>query len=165
VLELARRTGPTADFILAGEGPLWKRIRRQASEIGANVRVLGWTDRIAPLVHRCTLAAFPSVYREGFPRFLLEAQAAGKPVVAYDVRGSRDAVDNGQTGLLVPPADVDAFCRAAQRVLADEDLRRRLGEAGQRRVREKFSLTASVGAQLSALAVVLAKKGIHAPWS
>lgn len=95
-------------------------------------------------MHRCTLAVFPSVYREGLPRFLLEAQAAGKPVVAYDVRGSRDAIENGRTGLLVPPADVDAFCQAAQRLLADEDLRRRLGEAGRRWVRGKFSLIASV---------------------
>ncbi len=165
VLELARRTGPTADFILAGEGPLWKRIRRQAAQVGRNVRVLGWTECIGPLMHRCTLAVFPSVYREGLPRFLLEAQAAGKPVVAYDVRGSRDAIDSGRTGLLVPPADVDAFCQASQRLLADEDLRRRLGQAGRRWVRGRFSLTASVKAQLSALAVVLAEKGIHAPWS
>jgi len=49
--------------------------------------------------------------------------------------------------------------------LADEDLRRRLGQAGRRWVRGRFSLTASVKAQLSALAVVLAEKGIHAPWS
>ena len=164
ILELARRTGGEVDFILAGEGPLWRRIRRRARSVGAHVRVLGWTERALQLVQRCTLVVFPSVFREGLPRLLLEAQAAGKPVVAYDVRGSSDAIDHERTGLLVRPGDVEAFCGAAAQLLANEELRGRMGSAGRQRVREEFSLQASIAAQLRALAEVLKSKGIDCPW-
>ena len=107
---------------------------------------------------------FPSVFREGLPRLLLEAQAAGKPVVAYDVRGSCDAIDDQRTGLLVRAGDVGGFCNAALRLLGDEYMRRRMGAAGQQRVRKEFSLEASIAAQLRALAEVLKSKGIACPW-
>ena len=164
ILELARRTGGEVDFILAGEGPLWRRIKRRAASVGAHVRVLGWTEQAVQLVQRCTLVAFPSVFHEGLPRLLLEAQAAGKPVVAYDVRGSCDAIDDQRTGLLVRAGDVRGFCDAALRLLGDQDMRRRMGAAGRQRTREEFSLEASIAAQLRALAEVLKSKGIACPW-
>jgi glycosyltransferase involved in cell wall biosynthesis len=163
VLELARRHGE-ADFILAGEGRLWGRIHRRGRVL-PNVRVLGWRDDIHTLVHRCDVAVFPSVFREGLPRFLLEAQAAGKPVIAYDVRGSRDAVDDGGTGLLVRPGDVAALDAALSRVLGDAEAARRMGQAGRRRMAERFSLGQATAAHLSALAAVLARKGLSAPWA
>jgi len=163
VLELARRH-VEADFILAGEGRLWARIHRR-SRVLPNVRVLGWRDDIHTLVHRSDVAVFPSVFREGLPRFLLEAQGAGKPVIAYDVRGSRDAVDDGRSGLLVRPGDVEALDTALSRVLDDPEYARRLGQAGRRRAAERFSIDRATGAQLSALSAVLARKGLLAPWS
>jgi glycosyltransferase involved in cell wall biosynthesis len=162
VLELARRH-VEADFILAGEGRLWQRIYRRGLAL-PNVRVLGWRDDIHALVHRSNLAVFPSVFREGLPRFLLEAQAAGKPVIAYDVRGSRDAVDDGGSGLLIRPGDVEALNAAVSAVLDDPEYARRLGQAGRRRAAERFSLDRATGAQLSALSAVLARKGLSAPW-
>jgi glycosyltransferase involved in cell wall biosynthesis len=162
ILELARRH-VGADFILAGEGRLWNRIQR-AGQTQPNVRVLGWTEDIHLLVHRCDAAVFPSVFREGLPRFLLEAQAAGKPVIAYDVRGSRDAVEDGCTGLLACPGDVNALDGALSAVLDDPAYAGRLGQAGQQRVAERFSLDEAVQTQLLALSAVLARKGLSAPW-
>lgn len=165
LLEVARRLGSRADVVLAGEGPLFGSLQLAAAHVGPTVRVKAFTPFARELVHRCAIAVFPSVYPEGLPRFLLEAQAAGKPVVAYDVRGSRDAVDDGATGILVPPGDVNAFYRAVEDLLKDPALRRNLGEAGRRRVREQFSLQRAVDAQLRALAEVLRRVGVPCPWA
>jgi glycosyltransferase involved in cell wall biosynthesis len=166
MLTLARRLGPdAADFVLAGEGPLWAQTRQQAAEVGPHVKVIGFTDLAPQLVQRCDVGLFPSVYIEGLPRFLLELAAAGKPAVAYDVRGSRDAIDDGRTGLLVAPGDVEAFVSAVRRVLADGELKRSMSQAGPAWVGERFSLERSIQCQLSALAEVLAARGLEAPWS
>lgn len=155
ILTLAERLGDSVDIVMAGEGPLWPEIRRQAERLGPHVHVRGWTDRCTDLLRRCDVAVFPSVYREGLPRFLLEAAAAGKPAVAYDVRGSRDVIEHGETGLLVGPGDVEAFCEVVQRLLADAALRRRLGEAARQRAAAEFSLSAAVAAQTTAVREVL----------
>ena len=139
VLEVARRVGDRADFVLAGYGPLWERTRRRARRIGPHVHVVKFVHQVRALMRRCTLLVMPSVFREGMPRVLLEAQLVGKVPIAYDVRGSSDAIDSGRTGLLVPPRDVDAFGEAVQQLLDDEQLRQRMGQAGRQRVREQFS--------------------------
>lgn len=163
VLEVARRLGDRADYLLAGEGPLWETIRRQAEGIGPFVHVAEFTHMSRQLLHRCTVLALPSVFREGLPRVLLEAQAAGKPAVAYDVRGSQDVIESGRTGLLVPPGDVDAFCDAVEQILADQQVAHKMGQAGFMRVQKQFSLAASVREQLSALSAVLNVKNLQSP--
>ena len=75
---------------------------------------------------------------EGFPVSVLEAMAAGLPVVATDVGGVAEAVEDGETGLLVPATDAEALARALERLLADGELRRRLGAAGRARALSLF---------------------------
>ena len=77
--------------------------------------------------------------RDGLPNVLMEAQAFGVPVLSTDVSGIPELVIDGETGLLVPQRDPQALAAALRRLLGDEALRRRLGEAGAARVREKFS--------------------------
>jgi glycosyltransferase involved in cell wall biosynthesis len=79
---------------------------------------------------------------EGLPLTVLEAMAHGRPVVATAVGGTPEAVVDGETGLLVPSRDVDALAAVLDRLLSDATLRRRLGDAGRRRVRERFDATA-----------------------
>jgi len=165
VLECARRVGPKAVFLLAGEGPLWQAVRDEAQRIGPHVRVRGWTDDSVELMKRCDVAVFPSVYCEGLPRFLLEAQAAGKAAVAYDVRGSADAIDDGKTGRLIPRGDVDAFCSAVEDLLADPSARAAMGQGGRERVARLFTIEASVLAQLDAAAGAMGACGIQCPWT
>jgi type III pantothenate kinase len=86
----------------------------------------------------------------------LEAMAAGKPVVASAVGGLLDLVADGETGLLVPPRDVTALRSALERLLADGELRRRMGEAGRERVRESFSWPAVTDATIEAYEHALA---------
>jgi len=80
---------------------------------------------------------------EGLPLVVLEAMAAGKPVVAAAVGGVPELVVDGETGLLVPAGDLDALQRALTDLLADPERARRLGEAGRARVRASFSATAA----------------------
>jgi glycosyltransferase involved in cell wall biosynthesis len=155
MLELARRLGAKADVVLAGEGPMWDQIKQTAATIGPHVHVLGFTTQTTALLARCSVLVLPSVFREGLPRVLLEAQLAGKPCVAYNVRGSRDVVVDGETGFLIRPTDVMALTAAVERLIDDGELACRLGAAASGRVRREFSLETSLAKTLEAVSGVL----------
>jgi len=94
-------------------------------------------------------------YREGLPRALVEAAAAGRPIVATDVVGCREVVRNGKEGLLVPLGDIEAAARALVKLAGDAGLRERMGRAANTRFHEAFTADAVarvVGALYRALA-------------
>ena len=132
---------------VAGDGPLRDRVP------GA----LGFVQHteLPPLYERAAVVAVPS-HREGFGVACAEAMAHARPVVASAVGGLLDLVVDGETGVLVPPRDVPALRGALERLLADPDLRRRLGEAGRARVQERFSWPAVTDATLAAYEDALA---------
>ena len=101
------------------------------------IKFAGFREDIPDLLAIMDLFVLPS-HREGMPRTILEAMAAGKPVVATNIRGCREEVVHGATGLLVPVGDSDALADAILRVLSDEELASRMGEAGRKRVEEEF---------------------------
>jgi glycosyltransferase involved in cell wall biosynthesis len=84
------------------------------------------------------IAVLASFY-EGLGRVLLEAMVLGKPVIATRVGGIVDVVDDGKTGILVPPNDSEALAQALIKLLLDGELRRRMGEAGRAKIDAKFS--------------------------
>ena len=102
------------------------------------VRFLGKRDDVREVLALTDVYALPS-HREGTPRTVLEAMAMGKPVVATDVPGCRQTVEDGVTGLLVPKEDPAALAAALERLVRDAELRRRMGEAGRLRAERKFS--------------------------
>ena len=128
-------------LVIAGDGPLRGRVP------GA----LGFVphDELLGLYKRAAVVACPS-RREGFGVVCAEAMAHGRPVVAAAVGGLRDLVVDGETGLLVPPGDVPALRAALERLLADPQLRRRLGTAARERAREAFSWDRAVSLTLHA---------------
>ena len=77
-------------------------------------------------------------YREGFPRSAMEAAASGLPVVATDIRGCRQAVEDGRSGFLVPLHDVDALTQRIMRLADDGDLRTSMGANGRRKAEAEF---------------------------
>ena len=89
------------------------------------------------------IVALPS-FSEGLGIVLLEAGAAGKPVVASDIRGIDEVVIDGETGILVPPQDPKALATAILQLLEDAQMRNRLGAAARRSVKDRFSLSESV---------------------
>ena len=140
---------PDARLVLVGAdlergGGFRRALERRARELGVAERVVftGHRDDAARLLAAADVVALPS-WTEGLPLVVLEAMAQKRAVVATPVGGTPEVVEDGETGLLVPPRDPDALAAALRRVLADEDLRRRLGEAGHQRVRERFSAEAA----------------------
>ena len=147
VLLDALRTVP-GDWSLdvVGGGPL--RAELEARAAGLPVRFLGQAtkDDLARAYAGCDLLVAPSVPaasgdQDGLPVALLEAMAAGCPVVASRIAGIDEAVVDGETGLLVPPGDAAALAAALTRLLGDRQLRDRLGAAASARA-EEYSMTA-----------------------
>jgi len=138
---LGRLHGVEYDALIVGDGPDRPELATLLEQLGLGdrVRLCGERDDIPELLASadCFVLASRS---EGLPMSILEAMAAGLPVVASDVGGVAELVDDGVTGLLVAPRDADRLAEALRRVLADVDLRRRLGAAGRRRVEERFGL-------------------------
>jgi glycosyltransferase involved in cell wall biosynthesis len=95
-------------------------------------------------------------YREGFPRSAMEAAASGLPVIATDIRGCRQAVTDGQSGLLVPPHDPARLAKAIEELVVDPELRQRMGAAGRRKAEAEFDDRAVVSKTIDAYERVLA---------
>ena len=136
---------PHARFVLAGDGPERGNLEAQARELelGDRVRFLGYRDDIPDLLASCDIFVLPSLF-EGLPLSVLEAMAAGRPVVSSAIGGTDEAVVQEETGLLVPPGDAGALARALLRVLSDASLATKWGDAGRSRVREHFSAATMV---------------------
>ncbi len=134
-----RQRWPQVRFVWVGEGPYRRRVLRAARALGVEEAfLLLGTRRDIPVVLRALdLFVLPSRW-EAFPLTVLEAMAAGLPVVATAVGGVGEAVLAGETGLLVPPARPDALAQAIGRLVADPDLRRHLGHQGRLRVAWHF---------------------------
>ena len=145
---LPRLARTDAVAVLAGRdleagGAFAQELEALAAERGVRDRVVlaGYRADVRALLAAADVFVLPS-WIEGLPLTVLEAMAAGKPVVATGVGGTPEAVVDGETGLLVPPGDVGALAETLDAVLADAALAQRLGEAGRRRVEERFTAAA-----------------------
>ncbi len=118
--------------------------------LGARLILTGLRDDIAEVLDAIDIFTLPS-HREGMPRTIIEAMLMGKPVVATNIRGSREEVVDGQTGLLTPVRDAGALARALMQLSADAALRQRLGAAGRARALQLYDETRVVARQIDAL--------------
>ena len=130
---------PSVRFAVVGDGPLgaWMARRAQALGIADHIAFLGWRQDVADLMWSFDLFVLPSL-RESFGLVLLEAMASRCPLVASRVDGIPEVVQDGETGLLVPPADPVALAQAVLRLLQDPPLAARLAQAGRERVERCF---------------------------
>jgi glycosyltransferase involved in cell wall biosynthesis len=128
-------------------------IFRAARETGLaeSIRFLSFQKWVERILAASDLFILPS-HREGMPRSLLEAMAMGLPVVATNIRGSREAVIEGRTGRLVEVGDVRGLADAITRLLADPGLRARYGDAAEAVAKERFDERLIVQRQLDAIA-------------
>jgi glycosyltransferase involved in cell wall biosynthesis len=127
-------------LIVAGGGQLRPALERLAESLAItpHVRFLGWTDRLRELYADIDICALSSL-NEGTPVAIIEALAAGKPVVATSVGGVPDLMIDGVHGRLVPPKAVDQLAAALVELAADPDLRRQMGAAGRRHVAATYT--------------------------
>ena len=136
-------------LLLLGHGPLKASVEAMSRELGLADRVEireGVTD-VAPALAEADLFVLSSTW-EGFPRSILEAMRAGLPVVATDVGGIREAVEEAVTGRLVPRRDVPALRDALASLVADGEARVRMGRAGRERYEQRFTFDAMYDAWL-----------------
>lgn len=131
---------PTARLLLVGSGEQEPALRAQVArlELTGSVIFAGMRSDVPDVLRGSDLVVLPSIYGENLPTVLMEAGGCGRPVVASDVGGISDIVADGETGLLVPPGDSPGIAAAILTLLADPDLRDRMGEAGRHRMERLF---------------------------
>jgi glycosyltransferase involved in cell wall biosynthesis len=128
---------PGAHFVVVGDGPLRAEVesRVAAAGLAGRFHLTGLRRDVPDLLHSFDVFALTSLW-EGLPRVLIQAMAAGLPVVATAVDGSAEAVEDGVNGLLTPPGDPQALAAALLRLLGDPALAVQMGAAGQERAGE-----------------------------
>lgn len=149
---------PAARLWIAGDGPhlaaLQQRITRR--DLQGRVVLAGSFDTVDELLAAADLFVLPSL-EEGMSLALLEAMAAGLPIVATDIPGNRAVVDNDRQALLVPPGSPVALAAAVTRLLGDAPLASRLATAARERVAERFTLDQTVSRHLELFARLAAR--------
>ena len=146
LIEAVARMRPQLRDLLvlcAGEGPMRPVLEQQISFHGLRdtVLLLGHRRDVPALLARSRVACAPS-HEEGLSSAIIEAMAAGLPVVGSEVGGTPDLVHEGETGLLVPPRDPQALAERLLALLRDPERGRMLGAAGRKRVEAEFALPA-----------------------
>ena len=146
-LEMAQQVAgshPSAEFVVVGEDILGHGAYRCAMEqyarelgIEKRVRFLGFREDASDWIAASDIVVLPTL-EEGLPVSLIEAHACGKPVVATDVDGIPEIVEDGVTGILIPVRDTPALAKAVLTLLSDEELRRRMGVAARGRAERLF---------------------------
>jgi len=132
---------PGAAFVFVGDGIQRPEIEHRMRELGLgeNVVMLGSRSDARTIMGFSDMVVLAS-HEEGFPNVILEAMAVGKPVVATRVGGVPEAVEDGYTGLLVPPHDPESLAAAILRLLSNRDVAIEMGRRGLERVREHFTI-------------------------
>ena len=144
-----RARGIDADLTIVGGGPARQDLEETAATYGVadqvHFRDMQSHSEARKAIGRSSLVLIPSRMLEGLPLVALEAAHAGVPCVATDRGGLPEAVENGVTGLLVPPDDAEALASAVMQLLGDNDLRQRFGQNARNLARKKFDLDRCVG--------------------
>lgn len=138
-----KRDGIEVEFLLAGEPDAGNPNSVQAEQVDEwreeqLITPLGHVDDMADLLREIDVMVLPSFYREGVPRSLIEAAAAGLPIITTDTPGCRDVVEDGVNGFLVPVRNSGALVDALRKVLDDPALAARMGAAGRTKALAKF---------------------------
>jgi glycosyltransferase involved in cell wall biosynthesis len=138
-----KKSGLKVEFLLAGEPDAGNPNSVQAEQVDAwreegVIRPLGHIEDMATLLREIDVMTLPSFYREGVPRSLIEAAAAGLPIITTDTPGCRDVVEHNVNGFLVPARDNDALAEALRKVLEDPILAARMGAAGRVKALTEF---------------------------
>jgi glycosyltransferase involved in cell wall biosynthesis len=137
-----RRSGSTHELVVVGPTEAGKADGLTEAEVADatadGVRLVGFSDRPERYYAAADVFVLAS-HREGFPRAAMEASAMGLPVIATNIRGCRQVVDDGVTGMLVPVKDASALEGALRTLLGDHTLRRSMGASATERARERFN--------------------------
>lgn len=128
-------------FIVAGEGRLENKLKRQVEKLDLEESFYFWgyIDNVDPYIKGCTLFVLPSLF-EGMPNAVMEAMALGKAVIATDVNGVSELMEDGKTGSIIPPKDSRKLAAEIDRLIDHTTLMEAYGKAGLQRVKENFAI-------------------------
>jgi glycosyltransferase involved in cell wall biosynthesis len=142
--QLLKKSACPIRFVIAGDGPGRQELAEKIAQEPwkRHVTLLGYRDDVPNILASLDVLVLPSFAHEGIPQIILQAQAMARAVVATTVGGIPEVVEDGVTGLLVPPRDPDALAGKIQSVLDDPALRTRLGEAARQSIEKHHSLDA-----------------------
>jgi len=135
-MERVWQSHPQIELVFVGKGQLEDKLRTEAFRMGVSEKVafLGWRNDIPEIMQVLDIFVLPSL-NEGMGRVLVEAMAAGRPIVASKVGGIPDLIEHGQNGLLVQPGDVRGLAMAIERLLANREMMVDMGKTGRTRAR------------------------------
>ncbi|MBA4323284.1 MAG: hypothetical protein C0408_10760 [Odoribacter sp.] len=132
--------------IICGSGPEETSLRELAKELGLQGRILflGFRKDINRVLRALDIGVITSLTIESFSMVAVEAMAMKVPVIATSVGALPEVVDDGETGILIPPGDVDALCESIKYLIKNPDIRLKMGENGRKRVLERFTIEENV---------------------
>ncbi|RLD36264.1 MAG: hypothetical protein DRI74_09385, partial [Bacteroidetes bacterium] len=144
-VSLVVKSFPNVKLLIIGDGECRTDLEKLASDCGIADKVIftGFRNDIPELLQVMDIYSLPSLW-EGHPLVLLEAMAAGKPVVATDIHGNRETVEHGKTGMLTPTRNSEKLAEALLKLLVDDDMRRKMGSMGHKRFRKLFIIDKTV---------------------
>lgn len=145
---LLRDRWPELHCLLVGEGDMVNDLKRLAAELGVAERIhlLGFRSDAVAIMNAMDVLVLPSIAKEGLGLVLVEAALLEKPTVASNAPGINEALEDGVSGLLVPPGDPGQLAGALDRLLSDSTLRTRMGQAGRQRALTTFTIPAMTDA-------------------
>ena len=151
-----QETIPRVKLLIFGRGPLQQELAQSIREMGLQeqVNLVGFYEDLPSILPCFDLLAHPALM-EGLGIALLQAASAGLPVVAVNAGGMPEAVEDGVTGRLVEAGSVDELTAALEQLLADKELRLRMGQAGREKMRREFSVEIMVEGNLRVYREVL----------
>ncbi|HET8872328.1 MAG TPA: glycosyltransferase, partial [Gaiellaceae bacterium] len=164
LVRAASRLPEGAETLIVGEGPDRLRLEQEINALGVTerVRLLGERYDVPKLLADADVFVLSSA-SEGMPVSVLEAMAAGLPVVSSRVGGVPELVVDGETGILVRPGDASALAAALSGLITDPAKRRSLGAAGRARAEERFDLEPFRRAHVELYSRELARRGLPVP--
>lgn len=132
--------------VLPSERAYGEKIKQFVEEKGIdeNLVITGYVDNAIDYVDLMDIACLTAVSNEGFSNALLEEMTLGKAIIATDVGGNKEAVIDGESGIVIPPNDPEKLVAAILKLYREPELRQRLGEAATKRVRERFHIRRTV---------------------
>jgi glycosyltransferase involved in cell wall biosynthesis len=157
VVARLRARGCTFEALMVGDGPLTADVSSAAAPL--QVRLLGRSGDVASVLRSADVLLFPSRPEgEGMPGVFIEASLAGVPVVATDVPGARDIIDDGRTGRVLPVDDLSGLTDAVAELLGDADLRAAMGRAARARCERLYSMEHSAAVLLAELDALVQRR-------
>jgi glycosyltransferase involved in cell wall biosynthesis len=161
-LEILARRKVAFTLVLIGDGPMLSDLKWQSSLSLPKDKVLftGAVPNATAWYPAFDLLCMPSIHHEGMPNVVMEGSASGLPVIASEVGGVPDLVEDGITGFLVPPNQINSLADKLEKLLIDTELRQRMGQAGMAKMSREFSVEAMVSRMTKAYEDAFLAKGL-----